>query len=87
MDNQSVRAGSLRQSQPVGYSIVFSPDKPQASVPKCVQNYRSKPAASPGSLQKKLEEAAERRKVSCACTKIIRSLDFIIACRKTSRRG
>lgn len=62
MENQPSKANM--QPPPVGYSIVFSPDKPQATVPKCVTEYKSKTAASPGTLQKKLDKAAERKKVS-----------------------
>ena len=50
-------------AQPMSYSIVFSPDKPQVPVPKCVTEYKSKPADSPGTLQRKLDNAAERRRV------------------------
>lgn len=62
MENQPSKANV--QPPPVGYSIVFSPDKPPATVPKCVTEYKSKAAASPGTLQKKLDKAAERKKVS-----------------------
>ena len=50
-------------AQPMSYSIVFSPDKPQVPVPKCVTEYKSKPADSPGTLQRRLDDATERRKV------------------------
>ena len=59
MENQPLQANA----QPMGYSLVFSPDKPQVPVPKCVTEYKSKPADSPGKLQRKLDSAAERRKV------------------------
>ena len=62
MENQGVQA-----NQPVSYSIVFSPDKPQrGGIPKCVCEYKSQPAHSPGTLQRKLDDAAERRKVGLA---------------------
>lgn len=60
MENQPLQANT----QPLGYSIVFSPDKPHVPVPKCVADYKSKPADSPGTLQKKLDSAAERKKVA-----------------------
>lgn len=59
MENQPLQANT----QPLGYSIVFSPDKPHVAVPKCVADYKSKPADSPGTLQKKLDSATERKKV------------------------
>lgn len=59
MENQPVQANA----QPMSYSIVFSPDKPHVPVPKCVTEYKSKPADSPGTLQRKLDDAAERRRV------------------------
>ncbi|CAI8037769.1 hypothetical protein GBAR_LOCUS21120 [Geodia barretti] len=58
MENQPVQANA----QPMSYSIVFSPDKPQVPVPKCVTEYKSKPADSPGTLQRRLDDATERRK-------------------------
>ena len=61
MANQPPQANS--QPPPVGYSIVFSPDRPQVPIPKCVTDYKSKPVGSPGKLQKKLDKAAERKKV------------------------
>lgn len=60
MENQPLQANA----QPLGYSIVFSPDKPQVAIPKCVADYKSKPADSPGTLQKKFDSAAERKKVA-----------------------
>ena len=59
MENQPVQANA----QPMSYSIVFSPDKPQVPVPKCVTEYKSKPGDSPGTLQRRLDDATERRKV------------------------
>ena len=59
MENQPLQANA----QPMSYRIVFSPDKPQVAVPKCVTEYKSRPADSPGTLQRKLDDAAERRKV------------------------
>jgi hypothetical protein len=58
MENQPMQANA----QPMSYSIVFIPDKPQVPVPKYVTEYKSKPADSPGTLQRKLDDAADRRK-------------------------
>lgn len=64
MENKAVQANS----QPTSYNLLFSPDKPQVAVPKCVTEYKSKPADSPGTLQRRLDNASERRKVRLMLT-------------------